>query len=113
MPRKSEVFDAKTKWALDEEYVSSEMVVENYRSMVGYEKRVKDLFLEEQQLGWMKEMNLEEAQKDFGSDLRLAAPSKRTSSASSMTAPMESTSTTVSGCRTRPSPRRRGRSGPR
>ena len=60
MPRTPEVFEAKTKWALDEDVVGEKTVVENYQSLSGFEKQVKDLFEEEGRLGWMLEMTHEE-----------------------------------------------------
>ena len=72
MPRTPQVFDQKTKWALDEDFEGAHAEVENYRSLHGYEADVKRLFEEEARLGWMKEMTDEQAQKEYGQNLHVA-----------------------------------------
>jgi hypothetical protein len=73
MPRVKAVFEEKCKWRLGEDPGDGKVEVENYRSMVGYEKQVEALFKEEEAAGWMEEFPDAEAKEIWGQNLFVAA----------------------------------------
>jgi hypothetical protein len=73
MPRTPEVFEEKTKWNLDEPDEGMVHESGNYGTVEDNIEKVRELFREEQQLGWMEEMTDIEAERRFGKDLYVAA----------------------------------------
>ena len=73
MPRTPAVFEEKVKWNLGYLAEGGERQADNYRSVNDHLGAVKELFEQEQKLGWMEEMSVEEATERFGNRLYVAA----------------------------------------
>ena len=73
MPRTPDVFEEKVKWKLGEVEGPGEAFKDNYRSLKGHEKEVRDLFHKEAREGWMLELSNDEAKATFKDKLFIAA----------------------------------------
>ena len=73
MPRTPQVYEEKVRWKLGDVDRPGEPERENYRSIVGHEAAVKELFEAEEQEGWMKRYTNKQAKELFGENLFVAA----------------------------------------
>jgi len=73
LPRAPEIYEEKTKWALDDPTGAEVEEKENYKSVGPHIDEVRKLFNEERELGWMEEVNDEDAKRIYGQDLYVAA----------------------------------------
>ena len=73
LPRTPAVFDEKCSWPLEEMANPESGEAQNYKSIIGHEKQVRELFEAEAKQGWMVEMSDFEAEQKFGKDLFIAA----------------------------------------
>ena len=73
MPRAPDVYEKHVKWNLDLPEGEGEPERINYNSMHEYKDKVRELFREESELGWMEEMKDEDAKAKFGKDLWISA----------------------------------------
>ena len=73
LPRTPAVFEAKTKWRLEEDVGPGFSATTNYQSCEGYEKRIEEQFEAEAQKGWMRKYTNAEAEALFGTRLLVAS----------------------------------------
>ena len=73
LPRTPAIYEAKVKWSLGDFDGEPETDRENYKTMVGYEDKVEELFREEAAQGWMEEIYDDDAKRIFQDRLHIAS----------------------------------------